>query len=360
MSDPTDYVSARQRFREVTERLGWIRRDYPITASPDADLTIDVAMSSARSADAVLVVSSGLHGVEGAFGSAVQTACLERWARGSGLPAGVRCVFLHALNPYGFANSRRFDADNVDLNRNFLGRDTPYAGSTFGYRRFNPLLNPRCPPSPWDLFYVRGLWHIAIHGRPALKQALITGQYEFPKGLFFGGSAPSPTLTILRQHMKAWIGDARTVAHLDFHTGLGAWGTCKLLIDHSLNDPQREMLARWFGARSFEEHSAQGVAYQAKGSFGQWCIGQNFAPNYVFAFAEFGTYGNLSVLSGLRAENQAHHWGRPGDPATIRAKRRLRELFYPESITWRWRTLASGIDLIERAARGLVEKAASP
>ena len=355
MSAPTDYVTARQRFRDVTERLGWICHRYPVAASPDGDLTIDVAMSSARSADGVLVVSSGLHGIEGAFGSAVQAACLERWASGPGLPAGVRCVFLHALNPYGFANSRRADADNVDLNRNFLGGNAPYAGSTDGYRRFDPLLNPRSAPSPWDLFYLRGMWHIARHGRPALKQALITGQNDFPKGLFFGGNAPSPTLKILQQHMRAWIGAAQHVAHLDFHTGLGASGAHTLLIDHPLGARQREMLVRWFGSGSFEEHSPKGVAYQARGSFGQWCIAQNFAPDYLFAFAEFGTYGNLSVLSGLRAENQAHHWGRPDDPATIRAKRRLRDLFYPESDAWRSRTLADGIDLVERAGRGLVD-----
>jgi hypothetical protein len=353
MSAPTDYVAARQRFRDVTERLGWIRHPYPIATSSHGDLTIDVAMSSATSADAVLVVSSGLHGVEGAFGSAVQAEYLERWARAPGVPAGVRCVFLHALNPYGFANSRRADADNVDLNRNFLGGNAPYVGSTYAYRRFDPLLNPRSPPSASDLFYVQMLWHIAVYGRPALKQALITGQYDFPKGLFFGGSAPSPTLTILRQHMKTWIGDARTVAHLDFHVGLGSWGSHKLIADVALDEAQRTTLARWFGDDSFEQHDPRGVAYRAKGSFGQWCVGQNFAPNYLFAFAEFGTYGNLSVLSGLRAENRAHHWGRPDDPATMRAKRRLRDLFYPESDAWRSRTLADGIALIDRAARGL-------
>ena len=71
MSVPADYVTARQRFRDVTERLGWIGRRYPVSSSLDGDLTIDVAISPATNADAVLVVSSGLHGVEGAFGSVI-------------------------------------------------------------------------------------------------------------------------------------------------------------------------------------------------------------------------------------------------------------------------------------------------
>ena len=98
----------------------------------------------------------------------------------------------------------------------------------------------------------------------------------------------------------------------------------------------------------------RGASRIGQRGFGQWCIAQNFAPDYVFAFAEFGTYGNVSVLSGLRAENQAHHWGRPEDTTTIRAKERLRELFCPEDEAWRSRTVADGVDLVEHAARGLV------
>ena len=76
-----------------------------VHVGPDgADLTIDVATSPGP-ANRVVVISSGIHGVEGFFGSAVQLALLER------RPApGVRWVLIHALNPYGFAWSRRFDA----------------------------------------------------------------------------------------------------------------------------------------------------------------------------------------------------------------------------------------------------------
>src|SRR4029079_4941431 len=145
------------------------------------------------------------------------------------------------------------------------------------------------------------------HGKPALKQALVTGQYEFPKGLFFGGRGPSRTKEIVQQYFKSWIGAGTTVAHLDFHTGLGAWGTCKLLVDYSPNIAQLERLRRWFGSDGYEVNDPRKVAYQPRGSFGQWCVAHNCAHAYVFAFAEFGTYGNLSVIGGLRAENQAHH-----------------------------------------------------
>ena len=53
----------------------------------------------------------------------------------------------------------------------------------------------------------------------------------------------------------------------------------------------------------------------------------NLALDYLFACAEFGTYGPLRILAGLRAENQAHHWAPPTAASTVWAKQRLKELF---------------------------------
>jgi len=39
--------------------------------------------------------------------------------------------------------------------------------------------------------------------------------------------------------------------------------------------------------------------------------------------AEFGTFGNIPMLAGLRAENRAVHWGKPGEKYAERAKARL-------------------------------------
>ncbi len=35
-------------------------------------------------------------------------------------------LLIHALNPYGFAWTRRVTEDNVDLNRNFVDHDKGY------------------------------------------------------------------------------------------------------------------------------------------------------------------------------------------------------------------------------------------
>jgi hypothetical protein len=347
-----EYADARGRFCAAAERLGWRLDSHPIGAQGplDGDLTIDVA-SSSTSSDRTLIVSSGIHGVEGPFGSAVQCAVMDAWA-GDGPPAGVRCVFVHALNPFGFAWSRRTDAENVDPNRNFILDGEAYAGAPAAYAAFDALLNPARPPGGADFFWLRAIGAIAAHGLPALKQALVTGQYDFPKGLFFGGRGPSRTRRVVEANLAAWVGGARRVVHLDLHTGLGRWGQHKLLVDYPLAPGARSRLTRAFGADAVEEGDPSGVAaYRARGSLGPWCVSRGLAPEYVFAFVEFGTYGNLRVLAGLRAENQAHHWGRVGQVGQVgREKARLRELFAPADPRWRATALAGGVDAIRRGA----------
>src|SRR5262249_1020436 len=134
MTFSPDYATARERVRSAADRLGWGRQSFPIgVLSPKGEeLTIDVLESSRGNTDRLLLVSSGLHGVEGFFGSAIQLALLERWQRESRLPPNVRVLFLHGLNPYGFAWSRRVDSENIDPNRNFLLDDEQFRGSPEG------------------------------------------------------------------------------------------------------------------------------------------------------------------------------------------------------------------------------------
>jgi hypothetical protein len=155
------------------------------------------------------------------------------------------------------------------------------------------------------------------------------------------------------EHLGRWLRGCREVVHLDFHTGLGAWGTCKLLVDAPLTERLSARLTDWFGAGMFEETDPRGIAYRARGAFGRWCVHRGLAPDYVFACAEFGTYGPIRVLDGLRSENRAHHWGQPSSACSIRAKRRLQELFCPSSEEWRRQVLARSCDLVDGAVKGI-------
>jgi hypothetical protein len=353
MPFPPDYATARDRFRTAAATLGWACEAHPIAARGPAggELTIDVALSPASEGLPVVVVSGGVHGVEGPFGSAVQLAAMDEWAE-AGPPAGVRVVLVHAVNPFGYAHDRRFDEGNVDPNRNFLLPGDEYAGCPPVYAAIDPALNPESPPGWWESFTLVALREIWRYGFAGLKQAVAGGQYEFPRGLFFGGMGPSEANRIISEHYRRWLGDAPAGVQLDFHTGLGKWGTYKLLFDPPFTPGQRRRAEQLFGPEAVEVTDPAGTAYRTRGGFDVWCAARLPGREFVALCAEFGTYGNIAVLGGLRAENRATHWCAPGDPRLRRAREKLRELFCPASPAWRRRVVGQGVELIRKAAAG--------
>jgi Protein of unknown function (DUF2817) len=211
------------------------------------------------------------------------------------LTTDLNWVFIHALNPYGFANLRRCNENNIDLNRNFLLAGERYQGSSPIYSKVSSILNPEYI-GKIDLFVPRMLGAIVRYGLKNIWQAVAEGQYDFPKGLFFGGLAASKTQQILQEHLPSWIGDSSTVIHLDFHTGLGKWGTYKLLMDTIVTSMELQYLQTYFGAESILAIDGGQKKYQVRGSMGSWIQRLLQPRNYYYFCAEFGTYSFPQVL----------------------------------------------------------------
>ena len=357
------YDAARRRFRQAAEQAGLQLETHPLASvGPEGiDLSIDVAIAGHPLARQALILSSGLHGVEGFFGSAVQLAILERGLATLACAPPLKLILIHALNPFGFAWRRRVNEDNVDPNRNFLLRGESYEGASRAYRRLAAFLNPPCSPSRFDapLFWCRAAWEISRHGLPTLRQAVAGGQYEFPQGLFFGGRQPIALLHILDRALPTWLADISTVLHIDFHTGLGKWATYKLLLDSTVTSLHLAWLKRYFDPPGVENllapTSQDQVAYQTRGSLGKWCQAKMAPRDYLFLGAEFGSYSAIKIVAGLRAENQAYHWGGPQGASARRTRQHLQELFCPASSAWRQHTLEQGIRLAMKAANALHE-----
>jgi predicted deacylase len=350
-----DYFDSRVSFRALSDELRWARETHAIAARGPAgeELTIDVAWSTDEGELPTLVLSTGLHGVEGFFGSDVLLNLLKDQRGERRVQIGnVRLVLIHALNPFGFAHVRRFDAENIDPNRNFLLPHELFSGSPPDYAELDSLINPRTPSGGWDGFLWQAAGAIWRMGMPRLKQAIAAGQYDYPQGLFFGGHGPCETQRILAALLPRWLAGAPRVVHLDFHTGLGRRRTAKLLIDSPLTPAQQAWLDEHLDRENYEACDSAGVAYRARGGFGPWCAAHSGVPDYLYACAEFGTYSPLTVLQALRAENREHHFGRPGSPSYLRAKERLRRAFTPHESAV---TLA--LDWIEEAVVGLTEPA---
>ena len=348
---PLSYGEARKKFISALNGCGWSLASHPIAVkSPGGDtLTIDVGTSPSHSTK-TLLLSSGLHGVEGYFGSAIQVTILQAIASGEmQIPADCRIVMTHALNPFGFACDRRANENNIDLNRNFLLSDAQYAGSPPGYGSLDPVINP-VTPTGVDFFKLRFIWKIVTVGMPKLKAAIATGQYDFPKGLFFGGKSASETFEIVRRELPGWIPkDSRAAIALDFHSGLGGFGEHVLLTTKSEESIKSDPLAQAFDQSKVSCLDSSKVAFPARGVMTEWITHHQAAQRFLAFGVEFGTYSPLRVLSALRGENRSHFFDDHGSATYRASKAEMREVFCPTDVGWRTKVISESCALVRRA-----------
>lgn len=349
-----DYQTARSRFRESIIEHGWSHEVHAIQANgfTDGDLTIDTARIGSADADRLLILSSGLHGPEAPFGSAVQLAWLESLPRTWQPPAGLAVLLIHALNPFGFATIRRANEDNVDLNRNFLQPEQFAILKEQTAKSFGPLdsyLHPPKPPGPINWFPILFPWMALRFGLKTLQHVLPAGQYAFPKGIFYGGEKHSQSTRIIMNEMPRWVGPARHVLHLDFHSGLGPFAKYKLLASDGGDSDRVRLAERLFGSDRVEaDHQTPG-GYHNFGDMGEW-LGKRFADRtYLYLCAEFGTYGSTRVIGMLRRENQAHFWSDSMSSRHRAIKDKCLDTFSPASNVWRKTTLRLSMELIAQA-----------
>jgi Protein of unknown function (DUF2817) len=350
-----DYHTARRRFVSACQRLGAEHRAIPIRApSPTAvPLTIDIGVLGSEHPSSALVLSSGLHGVEGFFGSAVQLAFLERLSPGWRPPDGAAIVLLHSLNPFGFAWRRRFNEENVDLNRNFLLLDELYSGAPPLTGAFRSVLSPS--GRPWRLGSSSlQIGYLAMrHGLRAFWETVPVGQYEFKDWLSFGGHARSQCAAALEQSLPPILDSADEVVHLDFHTGLGRWGIGQLLLPSGDTAANISWWKRNFGADRVPEAATAERPYEVRGGLGEWLQARFPHRHYRFATAEFGTYSPYRMLRALIAELRFHTRSGAAHSADHWSRRRLSEAFVPKNPQWRAKTLTVGIELTNRAMNAL-------
>jgi len=358
-----NYVLAQDRFREAAQRAGgrltalqldakgpsgqghWALSNPQKLQINTSRLTIDIAWFGAEKPRRVLVHSSGLHGVEAFAGSAIQLQQLEDGI--PPIPEDSALVLVHVLNPFGMAWLRRFNENSVDLNRNFLGPGETYNDAPEGYDRLDSWLNPPSPPAR-DLYYLRALWLIARHGMSTLKQVVAGGQFDYPKGLFFGGEKLEEGPRKVEEFVRERLASAEHIVVIDVHTGLGPFAYDTLLV-HAGDEGSKiyQVMKRAFGERVASLDPDSGPAYRVKGAYDTMYPRVLPGREVYFLTQEFGTYHAMRVLRALRAENRWHHYG--DGTVDHPTKRELEEKFSPADEVWRQTVLRRGCEVIGQA-----------
>lgn len=327
------YAVARQEFLDAAEAAGApvVHHLHPARGLEGEELAVDVAeLGPADAADVVLVVSA-THGVEGYCGSALQTGWLERPQ--TVRPDGVRLVFVHALNPYGFSWVRRVNEDNVDLNRNFVDWS---AGPPENpeYDQIAHLL----VPASWsteeqDRTTVELVEIASATGLEHMQDVVSRGQYRQPTGVFYGGSGPVWSNRWLHQWCAANLGSCERLTIIDLHSGLGPSGHGELIcVESAGTAPHERARALWGDITSMADGSAAGAVLD-----GDWLSSAHrLAPHAetTSGALEFGTVDPVTVAQALRADAWLHAYGDPTGPDSAAVRAQVRAAFADDDPGW--------------------------
>lgn len=348
------YAKACAQFRLMCAQRGIACEEYAhALRGPDGEsLATQVAHVGALDSSRLLVLNCGTHGVEGLPGSACLQSFLARG--GSGVPDDIAVLFIHLINPWGTAWRRRQNEENVDLNRNFVDFAVSLPANA-RYESLHDALTPSQIDGPVWLESQRRIAEFRVaHGESALAEAVFRGQYVDPKGVGFGGLAPTWSNRTFQEILSRYARTARDVAFLDFHTGLGPFGHGTLLSMEAVGSPELAMARAWYGESVVAlKGNRSEMPYDVQGDIGTSVARLLPAARVIATTLEFGTFELDEFLDLQLRDCWLQHHGEPSSPQDEAIRRQLQHFYYPTARAWREAVLARGHEVISQALTGL-------
>ncbi len=352
-----EYRQARLNFLSICEQAGVAVESHIHTlVSPDgSELATDVALFGPSDATRLLVMVSGVHGVEGFSGSASQVGWIAQEGYRT-LPSDTAVLMIHLINPWGAANLRRYTESNVDLCRNFLDFSQPLPVNQ-SYSAIHDEL--RLGEKLGDRGQFAGPYlgqMVTESGLEYVVDLFMAGQYEYERGFGYGGSKPEwSNLTLRAILAKYSIGVERTCI-IEFHTGLGPWAYGQLITMHQGEELER--VRRHFGPCVFNPS-----ADKQPGEEGYRIVTGHTIEAYRESFPgaeisavtlEFGTYPPDQTLALLVQEHLLMQQPEEVSSKVMQAIRaQLLEYHHPADWEWRCAFWSRSIQVTRQAIAAL-------
>ena len=344
------YEEVRAHLQELTADLGVEISSYAIDEGDD--LYIDsFYLPAAEARKNLIVLTTGVHGMEGYIGSVMLDVFFEEiYPTLDTADTGV--LVVANVNPYGMKYYRRYNESNVDLNRNFiLDWDSFDLSSNKEYPKVDTFLQPtgKIGNALWhEVGFYLSLGKTAItDGAGTISDALLTGQYEYPQGVYYGGTGDEASTVYLKDVFSKCLDSAyENIVHIDIHSGYGP--RYNMVIFNSVFETMTEAESREaFGYDYIIAHDSESF-YATTGDttdFFYRLAEQKQADTELFSTCfEFGTIGDAffdTILSlKYTVDENRNHWY-PTDNKTSAevVRQNYMELFYPTETTWREKTV---------------------
>jgi hypothetical protein len=344
----TSYVESRHTFREYANE---IHNTYPesktfsitVPSKIDRDLTVDMLyIPCSTDKDKIMIISSGVHGVEGFVGSAVQNMFIDTFLNKE-LLSKTGLLMIHSVNPYGYKYQRRVSENNVDLNRNSTNDPVLYSTVNEGYPKVYDFINPKGKVNTRSLgnkmFKIRAVFKILKASMPVLRQAVLQGQYQFPEGLYYGGNGFEPQIKDLAPVIDSICEPYKTVFTLDLHTGYGETGKLHLF-PNPVDEKTRKNMENIFAGYQIDWGDSDDF-YTVTGDFVDFTGKLNNDKNFIPMTFEYGTMdsqttgGSLKSIHIMILENQGNHYGYKKERDSLKVKHDILEMYFPSDNEWR-------------------------
>ena len=347
----TSYDDIRAHLQQLTADLGVEIYSHAIDASDD--LYIDsFYLPSTGDKTNLIVLTTGVHGMEGYIGSVMLDVFFEEiYPTLNTETTGV--LVVANVNPYGMKYLRRYNENNVDLNRNFiLDWDSFDLSSNKEYPKVDTFLQPEGKIG-------NGLWHevgfylslaktAVTDGADTISDALLTGQYEYPQGVYYGGTGDEASTVYLKDVFSRCLDSSyENIVHIDIHSGYGP--RYNMVIFNSVFETMTEAESQAaFGYDYIIAHDSESF-YATTGDttdfFYRLAQQKQTEADLFSTCFEFGTIGNAffdTILSlKYTVDENRNHWYPTTNATTEQIiHENYMELFYPTEAAWREKTVA--------------------
>lgn len=226
-----EYEEVRAHILETAEKLnaeGMETETYSHRIDEEEGLYIDtIYLPSQEKQNNLVVLTTGVHGIEGYIGSVMLDVFWQEIYPGVN-KADTGVLVIANVNPYGMKYHRRYNENNVDLNRNFiLEWDSFDMTVNKDYPKVDKFLGPQKQMNNafWHeaLFYKSMIKEVVSNGADSISNALLGGQYEYPQGVYYGGAGDEKSTKYVKDVFEWTLGDANyeNVVHIDIHSGYG-------------------------------------------------------------------------------------------------------------------------------------------
>ncbi|QAS51254.1 M14 family metallopeptidase [Halobacillus litoralis] len=341
------YAQSRNEFRK---HLSTIKEKWPSaelftqSIGKEEDNTIDIIYSEANSSNKqVLFFTTGEHGIEGYAGAAVVHLFVEEYLDQVD-PQSTGICFVHAINPWGMKNLRRVTENNVDLNRNyFFEQGTVPETVNQYYAKESEIFQPngvvKDIKKEKTALYEQLSKGMMNEGHSGIKTAKGMGQFEFERGVYYGGSEEEEST----KHMKEWQHKILTtysrVIHMDWHTALGPTNEVTMVMSEH-DEREEEELKAQYGMNNIKKFTPKNVKGDSTNYFHK--LKKEVSPDTKLfsALFEFGTFGadkkaELRELTTIILENQLYWEGAVHEEDRQWILEEFNNMFYPDEEAWR-------------------------